>query len=183
MDYTKYLVTTPAPAMSDILVIAFGKVGKELREFPVDSFYEHFAANSDLAGDPDFNCFALLRPGMCSNDIEVTLRDHGFRTFLSAKEAGNAEAREAYQREVDAKFSEFKRDLCVELSITDLPTDFIDQVIDDACRRLQLKKDANNIVHLQAISRAVDKQLVICRSLIGELRSTYEDMSLSAEQN
>ncbi|EKP0311678.1 hypothetical protein ACTG16_23215 [Aeromonas sp. 23P] len=170
MDFTKYEITTPRPNNSEILVIAFGRVGMELREFPVDSFYEQFIGSTELAADPDFNCLDSLRPGMCSNEIEVVLRAHGFRTFLSCKTEDNSEARKAYQQEVDAKYAEFQRDLCIELSITDLPADFIEQVIDDACERLQFKRDMINIAVMQSIVRAVRKQLVICRSLIDALR-------------
>lgn len=183
MDFTKYKMTTPRPHGSDILVIAFGRVGEELREFPIDSFYEQFVGNTELAADPDFNCLDSLRSGMCSNEIEVVLRAHGFRTFISSKTVDNTEARKAYQQEVDAKYAEFQKDLCIELCITDLPADFIEQVMNEACERLQFKRDVINVAVMQSIVRAVRKQLIICRSLIGALRFACEEMAISAEQD
>jgi len=181
MDLTKYLVAT-LPPDTDVLVIAFGKVGQELREYPVEKFYEYFTGNSELAADPDFNPFKLLCSGMSSNDIEVVLRDHGYRTFLSAKEVTSSASIEEYQREVDAKYAEFQRDLCIEFSITDMPADFIEQVMDDARSRLRVRKDRIELLLLEDIYRAVRKQLFICRSLIDGLRSCTQDLALLSEQ-
>lgn len=181
MDFTKYLVATPAPD-TEILVIAFGRVGQELREYPVEKFYEYFTGNSELAADPDFNCFKLLRSGMSSNDIEVVLRDHGYRTFLSVKDVTSSVSIEEYQREVDAKYAEFQRDLLIELNITDLPADFIEQVIDEARSRLRIRKDRIEFLLLEDIHRSVRKQLFICRSLIDGLRSCTQDLALLSEK-
>jgi len=171
MDFTKYLIDSPPPSSTDYLLIAFAKVGKELRQFPVASFYERFVADTELAADPDFNPFELLRSGMSCAEIEAALNKHGFLIIVGTCEVGLSKAREVYQREVDIKFAEFRRDMCVDLNITDLPSDFIEQAISDAHARYGIKKYRMDQLDLEDIHRAVRKQLVINQSLIDKLRA------------
>lgn len=175
MDFANYNLSTPHPSRSEILVIAFGKVGKELREFPVATFYECFTGAAELAADPDFNAFKLLRSGMSDNEIQCVLRENGFRTFLGAKAVDNSKEVAAYKQELTANLERFKRDLSVELEISDLPTKYLDEVFEDACK-IHLDGPLSASV-LENIYRTVQKQVKKSWELIREIRDVRSKLA------
>lgn len=152
MDLSKYLTTTSRPSVGEYMVIAFGRKGEVMRELPVDAFYECCIMDAGLAEDLSFDPNEHLRSGMTGSEIEGVLKAHGFRAMLAPHHVVNEEAMLAYYREQAAKLADFELDLCIELDITDMPTEFIKNVMENF----------RHISSMQGISRQSLEQAYLC---------------------
>lgn len=172
MNFNKYVVALRPHCDSDYIAIAFGKIGKTMRQFPVKGFYESFTSDAELAGDPDFNPFENLRAGMTGDNIISVLLMHGFIALPKVSEEQRNKDLAAIQLEIDTKLTEFRRDLCDELDISDLPAEFVERLLDDACQMKifegsQIRAQELELIHSKAIHL-----LTISRPLIDALRAS-----------